>query len=725
MGIPQRVPLTSSRVAGRPEPPPPYRVVRTLPDFGTNFPIFVMNEPGTRNLLLSSQAQSFGESIISRIVVESGQSRVEMLFQLPDVAYSLACHPQFEQNGYLFVGSNGPRKGETKHSRITRYTVSRQSPYLIDPESAVTIIEWKSNGHDGAAIAFGNDGLMYVTTGDGTSDSDGDVVGQRLDSILAKVLRIDVDHPDGDRPYSIPPDNPFLGIKDAVPETWAYGVRAPWRAHVDRVTGQLWVTQNGQDLFEQVYAVQRGANFGWSVWEGSHSFYPQRQLGPTPHTLPTFEHPHSEARSLTGGVTYYGQRYPELRGAIIYGDYSTGKIWAGRLNAQGQPEWNREIADTTLAITSFATDADGELLITDHQGAGKGGLYTLEVNPVDPASAKSFPRTLSASGLFESVKDHQMAAGVIPYSVNSPLWSDGSRKVRFIALPESSGTDGQPPQMTVHTTDAWSFPNGTVLVKSFALPLAAAGDWRWIETRFMVRQENEWEGYSYAWNEEGTDAVLVEGAGRSISFRVQDAEGMEFDQTWRFPSRTECMVCHSRAAGYVLGLSTLQMNRDHDYGGVVDNQLRSLTHAGILKGLDKSPQDCARLADPADEALPLESRVRSYLHANCAHCHVESGGGNSQMNLKFNAQLEATKLIGVKPVHHTFGLTDAELIAPGAPERSVLLHRMKIQSAGQMPQLARSLPDPQAIELLTKWIQSLPPSDDSKGIKRHSSPLIR
>ncbi len=93
------------------------------------------------------------------------------------------------------------------------------------------------------------------------------------------------------------------------------------------MTGQLWVTQNGQDLFEQVYAVQRGANFGWSVWEGSHSFYPQRQLGPTPHTLPTFEHPHSEARSLTGGVTYYGQKFPELRGAFIYGDYSTGKIW--------------------------------------------------------------------------------------------------------------------------------------------------------------------------------------------------------------------------------------------------------------------------------------------------------------------------------------------------------------------------------------------------------------
>ncbi len=257
-------------------------------------------------------------------------------------------------------------------------------------------------------------------------------------------------------------------------------------------------------------------------------------------------------------------------------------------------------------------------MITDHQGVGKGGLYTLEVNPVDPAGAQTFPRTLSASGLFESVKDHQMAAGVIPYSVNSPLWSDGSRKVRFIALPESAGTDGQPPQVTAHPTDAWSFPNGTVLVKSFSLPLAKAGDWRWIETRFMVRQENEWEGYSYAWNEDCTDAVLVEGAGRSTNFRVRDAEGKEFDQTWRFPSRTECMVCHSRAAGYVLGLSTPQMNRDHDYGGVVDNQLRSLTHAGILKGHDKAPQDCARLADPADEALPLESRVRSYLHANCA-----------------------------------------------------------------------------------------------------------
>jgi len=716
-GIPQRVPLTTSRVMGSPEPPLPFRAVRTRPELEIDFPVHVIREPGTRHLFLSSQAKSFGESTISRVMEVPGQASTELLFEVPDVAYSLCCHPRFEENGFLFVGSNGPRKGETKHSRVSRYTVSRTAPYLVDPESAMTVIEWKSDGHDGAAMAFGLDGYLYVTTGDGTSDSDKDVVGQRLDMLLAKVLRIDVDQADDGQNYSVPQDNPFVDIENARPETWAYGVRAPWRAHVDPQTGQLWVAQNGQDLFEQVYAVQRGANYGWSVMEGSHPFYLERPLGPTPHTKPTFEHSHAEARSLTGGVSYYGEKFPELRGAYIYGDYATGKIWAGKLSGEGQVEWHKEIADTTLAITSFGTDADGELLITDHQGAGQGGFYTLEPNPVDAPATAQFPRRLSQSGLFDSVQNHTMAAGVIPYSVNSPLWSDGSRKSRFMAIPESSGTAGHPATIASHPTDAWKLPDGTVLVKSFGLNMATGDmangtdplteNWQWIETRFMLLQDKEWVGYSYAWNEDQTDATLVESAGDSKVFHVRGDDGVSFEQTWRYPSRTECMLCHSRAAGFVLGLSTPQMNRDHDYAGVVDNQLRALSHAGVLHGLDKAPSECERLADPSDASQPLEARARSYLHSNCAHCHVESGGGNAQMNLKFNTKPEEFKVIGVKPVHQTFGLAEPQLVSPGHPERSVLLHRVKIRAPGQMPQLATSRVDQQAVDLLEEWIKGI------------------
>lgn len=718
-GLAARIPLTTSMVVGSPDAPLPYRAVRTRQEWEVNFPIHVIHEPGTKNLFLSHQALSFGESRISRVIDNPGGAQSEFLFAIPDVAYSLCVHPRFEENGYLYIGSNGPRTSDVKHSRVTRYTVSRAAPALVDPESAVTIIEWKSNGHDGAAIAFGLDGMLYVTTGDGTSDSDGDLVGQRLDVLLAKVLRIDVDHPSENANYSVPDSNPFVGQSNVRPETWAYGVRAPWRAHVDPQTGQLWVTQNGQDLFEQVFAVQKGANYGWSVYEGNHPFYLERPLGPTPHVPPTFEHPHSEARSLTGGVTYYGQKFPELVGAYIYGDYSTGKIWAGKLNENREIEWHKEIADTTLAITSFGLDAEGELLITDHQGGGKGGLYTLEATPDNPEATTQFPRQLSRSGLFASIRDHQMADGVIPYSVNSPLWSDGSRKARFIALPESASADGQSPVITYHPTDAWAFPNGSILVKSFGFNLApssvatqpdttpASQNWKWVETRFMVRHDNEWVGYSYAWRDDQSDADLVEREGRSAAYQIIREDGSLASQEWRFPSRTECMVCHSRAAGFVLGLSTPQMNRDHDYDGVIDNQLRALSHIGILKGLDKAPGECERLADPYDKTQPVAARARSYLHSNCAHCHVESGGGNAQMNLKFNATSETFKTIGVKPLHHKFGINVPELVAPGSPERSVLLHRMQIRQPGQMPQLATTVVDQQAVELIADWIRGL------------------
>ena len=195
---------------------------------------------------------------------------------------------------------------------------------------------------------------------------------------------------------------------------------------VDRKTGHLWVGQNGQDLWEQAFLVKKGDNYGWSVMEGGHVFYPNRKPGPTPFVKPTIEHPHSEFRSLTGGIVYYGEKYPDLQGAYIYGDYSTGKIWAMKHDGT-KPLWHKELCSTTLAITCFGTDTKGEILICDHHGKGDGALYTLEPRPKD-AAAPPFPKTLSESGLFRSVKGHVMQPGMIPYTVNAQLWSDGAYK---------------------------------------------------------------------------------------------------------------------------------------------------------------------------------------------------------------------------------------------------------------------------------------------------------
>ncbi len=708
-GIDRLVPLTSSRVVGSPDAPLPYRAKRVFPNLKISFPLTVLREPDTDRLICITHDSGQTPSAIVRFKDEKQVTAFEKLIRLDRAAFDLTLHPDFRDNGYLYLGTNGPGTDTptAKTTRVTRYTMDRLPPHAIDPRSETMIIEWPSDGHNGAAVAFGHDRMLYVTSGDGTSDSDTHVVGQDLGRLTAKVLRIDVDHPDAGRQYSVPSDNPFVATPGARPETWAYGLRNPWRMTVDSQTGHLWVGNNGQDLWEQAYLVRRGDNYGWSVLEGSHPFYLDRTAGPTPFVKPTIEHPHSVARSLTGGVVYYGTQFPELRGAYIYGDYSTGKIWGARHDGS-QLTWHKELADTTLQIVGFGADVHGELLIVDYRGQDQGGFYTFEPTP-PPASPGEFPAKLSQTGLFESLAPLVPKPGMVPYSVNAPLWSDGAIKQRFIAIP--ARPDGVA-RIEFTESHGWNFPNASVLVKSFALELETGNpdSRRWIETRLLTRQDGEWIGYSYRWNDEQTEATLVEADGANGDFTIRRSSATEDSatrrQTWHYPSRAECMVCHSRAANYVLGLTDLQMNRDHDYNGVIDNQLRTLEHLGLIQ-LSKRPEQYRRLADPADPRADLDARARSYLHANCAQCHVAAGGGNAQMELEFITPREKMNVIDVAPVHHALNIADAKLIAPGAPERSVLLERMTRRGAGQMPPLATALVDREAVEMLTDWIRQM------------------
>ncbi len=218
------------------------------------------------------------------------------------------------------------------------------------------------------------------------ADSDDRLTAQDASNLLGKILRIDVDHPAAGMKYAIPPDNPFLNIKGARGEIWSLGHRNPWRMAVDAKTGGLWVGNNGQDLWEFAHLIKRGDNCGWSVYEGSHPFYLNRQQGPGRFAPPTVEHDHGAFRSLTGGVVYYGHRLPELEGAYIYGDYSTGAIW-GVHHDGTQVVWNRELAKTTLDIVAFATSHREELLVVDYAS----GIYRLVESPPDD-SHRRFPR---------------------------------------------------------------------------------------------------------------------------------------------------------------------------------------------------------------------------------------------------------------------------------------------------------------------------------------------
>lgn len=758
-GIPKIVPVSTSKVVGSPEPPLPYTVERALPKAVMSGPITVAHQPGSDRLLYVTEPSAYQPSTVMRMRDDASVYEPEVLIPADDstVHYSLTFHPKFAETGFVYIGSNGltspdgrvPVDGR-KRTRITRYVIDREPPYAFHRDSATVIIEWDSDGHNGGDMAFGLDGMMYVGSGDGTNDSDEDRVGQDLTSMRSKILRIDVDHPDDDvsndgRHYSVPRDNPIFDkdspiatVKGTRPETYAYGLRQPWRVVIDKATGQIWVGNQGQDLWEQIYLVERGANYGWSIVEGTHTFNDDQQAGPTPISKPVAEHSHAEARAMTGGLVYTGSALPDLKGAYLYADYSTGRIWGIRHDGT-KVTWHQLIADTQLNITAFGTDSKGEILICDHQPGDKGGFYRLVPTPPVSKDQPPFPKKLSESGLFADVATHRMVDGVIPYQPVSPLWSDGTHKARFFALPPTKDASGKivPAKIGVTHARGWNFPNGTVLVKSFAIQ-QVEGDpstRRWIETRFMLKEQGEWAGYSYEWNDEQTDAVLVAAEGKDRDFRIRTADlakhadGVKTQQ-WHYPSRTECMVCHSRASNYVLGLCTVQLNHDFDYqavlgeGHATDNQLRALEHLGLLEVrgpgvaasslLARAPERTNHLVNPYDASHPLEARARSYLHANCSSCHIYTGGGNAQIDLEYmtayeTRPLDAMKAIGVKPLHATFDLPDARLIAAGHPERSVIHERMNRRGPGQMPQLATSIVDEPAVAVVREWIESLAP----------------
>ena len=288
-------------------------------------------------------------------------------------------------------------------------------------------------------------------------------------------------------------------------------------------------------------------------------------------------------------------------------------------------------------------------------------------------------------------------------------WNDGATTDRWMAVPGEE-------KVGFNQNGAWSFPNETALVQTLTVQresaLGLAEPFR-IETRIMLRQQNEWVGYSYKWNEAQTNAELVAKGGDRTTFRISDQKspGGFRRHDWVFPSRADCMTCHSRAAGFVLGLTGLNTDRAHDFPGVSDNQLRTFSHIGLFNKPYKRPDKKPRsLANPYDPTASLEQRARSYLHINCSGCHIHAGGGNSKMLLSLGTANDQMSLIGARPQHDTFGIQNAMLVSPGAPDQSVLLSRLNRRGRGQMPPLVSGAVDDAAVALFREWISGMQPS---------------
>jgi uncharacterized repeat protein (TIGR03806 family) len=711
-GLQKRELWTTSRVKGSPEPPAPYRMTRAFPKVRFNEPLEVAAIPDSKSWLVAERAGK-----VLAFANDPATSQKSPIIDVKQTIYGAVLHPKFQENGFIYLVQVPDGSKETADGTlIVRYTIADRAKMVADPASAKVILTWPNGGHNGGCLRFGPDGFLYVSTGDGSGIADSLETGQDLSTLLGKILRIDVDREDPGKKYAIPKDNPFVNTKDARGEIWAYGIRQSWKISFDTATGALWAGEVGQDLWEMVYIIEKGGNYGWSVQEGAHPFRPERKRGPTPILKPIVEHNHSDFRSLTGGFVYHGKRLPELRGAYIYGDYDTGRVWMLRYDEKAKRvSEHRELCDTTLRIVAWAQDAEGEVYAVDFVD---GSLYQLTPAPPAPKGAPEFPRKLSETGLFADVPTLKPATGLIPYSVNAELWSDGASKERFIAIPGEGKIEYETvtyPQPAPGSVPGWRFPDGTVFVKTFFLD-TAPGQKRRLETRLLVVErvagteeygDQVWSGYTYIWNDEQTDAVLADAKGLDREYAIKSASGQR-KQTWHFPSRAECTLCHTVTAKYALGVNTAQLNRDHDYSGVVANQLATLEHIGILdRKLPKPPKDLEKLADYRDPQASLEARARAYLHANCSHCHRKWGGGNAEFQLLSTLPVAELGIVNTKPGQGAFDLKDPRILVPGDSDRSMLYHRMTRTGLGRMPHIASNMVDADGVKLIGEWIRSM------------------
>lgn len=646
----------------------------------------------------------------------------------------LAFHPEFGQQGsanadyvylhyaYRATPLANPRPNTAVVSRLSRFTVDRDT-LVIDPGSELILIDQRdpSPWHQGGAMFFGaEDGFLYLTVGDGGGSQCRYANCQRIDkSLFSGVLRIDVDqrgggvsHPIRRQPsngvtqgYYIPSDNPFVD-SGQLEEFYAIGLRSPHRMSEDPESGSVWIADVGQESREELDVLAPGANYQWPVYEGSErnrGAIPEPPLGTW--TAPLLDVPRSEARTVIGGYVYRGVGTPELWGKYVFGDYATGRVWALSFSGSGSAIelGERELLVRTGfqqadGITSFGVDAAGELYLLTLGEEGKIHRLILDETRVE------LPPLLSQTGAFSDVASLEPSPELMPYGVQSPLYSDGAYKRRWLALPSDANAHFEP-------EGAWGFPDGTVFVKHFELALDEREPERRtrLETRLLVAGEaGAYYGVTYKWNAEQDDAVLLEES-EVEQLEIVQRDGSLRQQSYFYPGPSDCDVCHNAEAGHVLGVRTAQLNGAfvYEHTGRRSNQLVTWSALGLLD-VELEPSaigEYTSLANLHDVLRPREQRVRSYWDSNCSMCH-----GVQELRARWDARyttpLAEQGLIDELPSAEDSD--EAWLIAPGDPLLSILYQRSaSVDPERRMPPLGRTTADAEYVELLREWIEAL------------------
>lgn len=692
---------TTGRVRGTPEPPKPFVAGRVFAGIDLSNVLDMVAVPGLDQWAF---VQNEGRILVVANDLRATQTTVALDVKAAhpacDHVYAVAFHPRFATNRQVFITYTNGDKLEDG-SRLARFKVVQDRPLRIDPSTEEILLTWPSGGHNGAAIQFGPDGCLYLSTGDAEVPNPPDprATGQDLDDLLSCILRVNVDHQGEGGKYSVPADNPFIATPGARPEIWAYGFRNPWKMSFDMRSGRLWCGDVGWQQWENVFLVTRGGNYGWSATEGNNVILPERR-GPTPISPPVVTHGREEAASVTGGYVYHGTRLPELQGAYVYGDYETGNIWALWHDGR-QITRHEQIATTPLKIVTFGQGEDGELYFVHY---GRPALvHRLERNP-RAGEPSRFPRRLSETGLFRDVARQVPAEGVHRYGVRAAMWADGAQGERFLALPSGAvqtkvvfDTEGRP------TSARFTWPADAVLAKTLSVELEHGNpaSAKRVETQMLHFDGDTWAAYSYRWNEDGTDADLVgvNGDERQLVLTGGEFPGGRRRYQWRFHSRAECLRCHNLWNGFAISPQAQQLN---------ETDARVLMSLGLLDP-DHSRSSDARLVDPHDERQSLEARARSWLHANCAHCHRTHGGGSVPLTVNVEVPVAEMHALDERPMRGDFGMQDARVIMPGNPWRSVLLHRIATSGPEHMPVVGTRDVDQAGLALLARWVESLKP----------------
>ena len=638
----------------------------------------------------------------------------------------LAFHPDYQRNGTFFVFYTARVSGAP--NRLSRFQVDPENSNEALADSEVVLFSQRDDAgnHNGGDLHFGPDGYLYVALGDEGAANDSLNNSQRLDrDFFAGILRIDVDkrpgnlepnpHPaiqldaSGRANYSVPADNPFVGVqqfngntlipKEVRTEFWAVGLRNPWRMDFDSATGDLYAGDVGQGRLEEVDIIVKGGNYGWNFREGSIAGPNRRDIPEGVNFIePILEYSHgsrsNQGNSITGGVVYRGSRIAALFGSYLFADYVSGNLW--RLRYDGSPSVEWENIGRETGISAFGEDPrNGDVLVADFNSNRLRRLIQAEP-PESPGAL--LPETLAETGVFQDLKALTPNAGVVPYSINAPFWSDGAIKHRWFSVPDIEE------KLAYAPSGNWEFPAGTVWIKHFGLELKR-GDpesKRRIETRLIVKGDEGVYGVTYRWDDIQENAFLVAEEGMDEMFAVETDGGL-IEQAWRYPSRGECLSCHTKQGGEALGFNTAQLNRGHEFGDFEGNQILAYSQAGYFaESVDPDSLE-ERAVAVNDETESLTQRVRSYLDANCSQCHQPNGASIGLWDARMDGELDMAGIINgalANPSIHP----GRRVVVPGDPGSSELLRRISSLGTDRMPPLGSNVLDRDAIELIRAWI---------------------